>query len=95
MANRIKSDGPTKRIKAHVESLGATAFYIKGRSGSGCGGEPDLCVGFNGRNHLWEVKADKGKLSDKQKLFHSNWRGMNIAIVRNEVDADIALGLVP
>lgn len=95
MANRFKSDAPTKRIKQALEEAGASVEYFKARTGRGNGGRPDLLVGFNGVNFLFEVKTDKGSLSDDQKLYHSKWRGRRIDVVRNEVEALIAIGLVP
>lgn len=95
MANRIKSDGPTKRIKAHLESIGATVEYFKARAARGNEGRPDLIVGFRGVTYLLEVKDEKGKLSSEQILYHAKWRGKPIDVVRNEVEAEIAIGLVP
>lgn len=94
MANRFKSDGPTKRIKKRLESIGATVEYIKARAGRGNGGRPDLLIGYNGTNFLQEVKAEKGSLSDEQILYHSKWRGKRIDVVRNEEEALAAIGYV-
>lgn len=92
MANRIKSDGPTKRIKAHLESIGATVEYFKARAGRGNEGRPDLVVGFRGVTYLLEVKADGGKLFDEQILYHAKWRGRPIDVVRNEVQVEFVIG---
>ncbi len=89
-----KSDGPTKRIVAALKEVGASVEYIRSRAGRGKSGLPDLLVGIFGRNFLLEVKDEKGKLSDEQKLFHSNWRGRSISVVRNETEALIEIGLV-
>lgn len=94
LAKRIKSDAPTKAIVAALREVGASVAYIVSRPGSGCSGLPDLLVGFLGRNFLLEVKDEKGRLSEDQKLFHATWHGMKVAVVRNETEALIAIGLV-
>ena len=90
-----KSDGPTKAIVAALKEVGASVEYIRSRAGRGKSGLPDLLVGFLGRNFLLEVKAEKGDLSPEQILFHEKWRGMKVSVVRNELEALIAIGLVP
>ncbi len=92
MANRFKSDAPTKLIKLRLESVGASVEYFKARAGRGNGGRPDLLVGFRGITYLLEIKAEKGKLSDEQILYHSKWHGRSIAVVRNETEALNAIG---
>lgn len=91
----MKSDAPTKRIVAALREVGASVAYILSRPGRGQAGLPDLLVGFGGRNYLLEVKAEKGQLSSEQILFHEEWRGRRIDVVKNEADALIAIGLVP
>jgi hypothetical protein len=92
MANRFKSDGPTKRIKATLERHGASVEYFKARTGRGNGGRADLLVGAYGVNYLLEVKSDEGSLSEEQVLFHANWQGLKPIVVRNETEALIACG---
>lgn len=94
MANRFKSDGPTKRIKAKLESVGASVEYFKARAGRGNGGRPDLLIGYLGTNFLQEVKDEKGSLSDEQILYHGKWRGRKIDVVRNEAESLAAIGYV-
>lgn len=95
MANRIKSDGPTKAIVAALKSEGASVEYIRQRRGKGQKGLPDLLVGFNGKNFLLEVKAKTGILSDEQKKWHLNWTGAQVHVVSDELEALIAIGLTP
>jgi hypothetical protein len=95
LANRIKSDGPTKKIVKALREVGASVEYFKARTGRGNRGRPDLLVGFNGRNFLLEVKdPGSGRLSEDQVLFHSNWQGAKIEVVTSETEALIAIGLV-
>lgn len=58
-----------------VEALG----YIPGMTvvdlGDVGGGCPDLLVGYNGRNWLFEVKTEKGRLNGAQVEFMRNWTG--------------------
>lgn len=96
MLRKFKSDKPARKIKAALEEVGATVFYIRGvpKRGKKNGGEPDLCVGFLGVTFLLEVKDTNGKISEEQIRFHSEWRGRKISVVRNETEALIAIGLV-
>ena len=91
MANRFKSDGPTKRIVAKLRSIGVSVEYFKARTGSGNRGRPDLLVGYFGVNYLLEVKAEKGELSEEQVLFAANWQGMKPITVRTETEALFAI----
>jgi hypothetical protein len=94
MANRIKSDAPTKKIVQALREAGASVEYFKARTGRGNKGRPDLLVGIFGRNYLLEVKDPRsGKLSEEQVLFHANWQGAKIQVVTSEADALIAIGL--
>jgi len=56
----------------------------------------DLIVGFEGRNHMLEVKNPEGKntLGDEQVEFIDAWPGAPIHIVRNADEALIAIGIV-
>jgi hypothetical protein len=95
MANRFKSDGPTKEIKAGLEKHGASVEYFKARTGRGNGGRPDLLVGAYGTNFLLEVKSDSGELSEEQVLFAANWQGLKPITVRTLEEALIAVGIEP
>jgi len=71
-----------KVVGASVQSLAA--------SGSGC---PDLLVGHRRRNYLIEVKGRLGKLTPDQVVWHREWQGMTVAIVRSPEEALEVLGL--
>jgi hypothetical protein len=38
-------------------------------------GLPDLLIGDQGVNWLWELKSETGKLTPKQAIWHARWRG--------------------
>jgi hypothetical protein len=64
---------------------------------SGTGdGFPDLVVGWNGYNFLFEVKdpekpASKRSLTDAQKEFHGSWQGQaSVVHSAAEICAEIA-----
>ena len=80
---------------AALREVGASVEYIKQRRGKGIGGLPDLLVGFLGRNYLLEVKDARGELSEKQVIFAANWQGRKPETVKTELEALIAIGLVP
>ena len=40
--------------------------------GSGC---PDIVVGHNGTNYLFEIKSRGGKLTQGEAIFFEVWRG--------------------
>ncbi len=94
MANRFKSDGPTKKIVAALREVGASVEYFKARTGRGNEGRPDLLIGWLGRNYLLEVKKPGEELRESQVLFHANWQGRKIEVVTSETEALIAIGLV-
>jgi len=81
-----KIDANQPRIVLYLRARGATV-QILSAVGKGC---PDLLVGWQGRNHLLEAKAPKGKLTPDQVLWHAQWQG-SVAIVRNEADCELLL----
>jgi len=40
--------------------------------GKGC---PDILVGYHGKNYLLEIKYQGGKLNEREKEWHADWRG--------------------
>ena len=80
-----------------VESLRLSLPEATGFDASGAGrGFPDLVVGFNGCNYLYEVKngekaASARKLTNAQVGFHGAWQG-HAAVVcsAEEILADLA-----
>ena len=57
-------------------------------------GVPDLLVGIAGRTYLIEVKGPTGTLTPDQVRWHGEWRGAAPLIVRDEVQALWAVGLL-
>lgn len=57
-------------------------------------GVPDLLVGIGGKTFLVEVKNEKGTLTPDQIRWHSEWRGAKPLVVRDEVQALWAVGLI-
>ena len=50
------------------------------------GGVPDLLVGYRGVNLLFEVKSERGVLTEDQKLWHGSWLGQK-KVVRTPEEA--------
>jgi len=51
-------------------------------------GFPDLVVGLLGTvNLLWEIKTEQGELNEREKRFHTGWRGQ-IKVVRSAEEAE-------
>jgi Holliday junction resolvase len=57
-------------------------------------GVPDLLVGIGGKTFLIEVKNEKGTLTPDQIRWHGEWRGAKPVVVRTEVQALWAVGLL-
>lgn len=38
-------------------------------------GAPDICVGYAGRNYLWELKMPGKKLNPNEVKWHESWQG--------------------
>jgi hypothetical protein len=66
-----------------LRQVGATVILLH-EAGEGI---PDLLIGFMGDTYLMEVKSKTGKLNERQKLWHSDWRGHPVSIVRSIDDA--------
>jgi Holliday junction resolvase len=49
-------------------------------------GMPDLLVGYMGMNWIFEVKTDKGKLTEDQEDFFYSWNGQ-ATVVRSGQEA--------
>lgn len=47
----------------------------------------DILVGIEGVNVLVEIKSGKNGLTADEKLFHKEWTGAEIFIIRNEKEA--------
>ena len=69
-----KRDANEGEIVKALRAIGATVFMHSGKD------EPDLVVGFRGKNYLLEVKTDQGKLTKGQLEWHDNWKGQCCAV---------------
>lgn len=93
IAARIDANQPEiidalRKAGASVVSLSAVGM-----------GVPDLLVGYQGRNHLLEVKdgskpPSAQKLTPFQESWLDNWRG-NAAVVNSVEAAFAAIGIIP
>lgn len=57
-----------------VSALRQCGFSVQSLASIG-NGVPDLLVGRNGRNHLFEVKVRGAKLTEDEEKFQQRWRG--------------------
>ena len=78
-----------KRVDANQSEI-VTALRQAGCSvqdlhevGHGCG---DILVGRNGINYVLEIKAPGGKLNEREREWHSTWRGQ-VAVVHSAEEA--------
>lgn len=76
MRKYAKIDDNQKQI---VETLRRLGFSVQSIAAIG-NGAPDLLVGYEGKNYLFEVKdgnkpPSKQQLSEDEKKWHSLWRG--------------------
>ena len=70
-----------------VDALKAAGYPVLDLSylGRGC---PDIIVADrNMRLHLIEIKTAKGKLNERQKRWHDEWRGPRPFVVRSVEEA--------
>jgi len=70
-----RADNNQKQIVTMLRQVGADVIILS-QVGQGC---PDLLVGWQGKNYLIEVKNPdtnkRGKLTKKQTILHSKFRG--------------------
>jgi hypothetical protein len=85
---------PRKRIDANqpllVKSLRDLGASVQSLADLGKG-VPDLLIGFQGRNYLFEVKdwkqpPSKRRLTPDEKTWHELWRG-NVYVIETLTDA--------
>jgi hypothetical protein len=89
-------------VKARLQWHGLTVFAVPNggtrnllearrmRAEGVTAGVPDLCVlGDDGKTGWIEVKAERGRVSERQAEFHATMRrrGHNIAVVRDQDEA--------
>lgn len=76
--------------EAIVQALRAVGCSVQSLAAVG-GGCVDLLVGYRGRNHLLEVKAEGGSMTADQRVWHAGWAG-DARIVLTIDDALLAVG---
>ena len=97
MARRAaKVDANQKIIVKALRDAGATVQHLHA-VGAGC---PDLLVGHRGLSHLVEVKDGKKppsarKLTPDQVVWHRDWRGSPVHVVKSVTEALAVLGIEP
>jgi hypothetical protein len=69
MPKRI--DGNQVEIVQALRDIGATVQSLAS-IGKGC---PDLLVGYQGKNYLFEIKSENGKLTKDEAVWTSKWDG--------------------
>lgn len=69
-------------IVNQLQKFGATVADLAAVGG----GIPDILVGWNGRNYLFEIKTDDGSLNSKQVAFANGWQGQ-VTTIRSTADA--------
>jgi hypothetical protein len=84
MRRAARTDANHTEIVAALRSMGVVVQSLAA-VGDGC---PDLLAGFRGRTVLLEVKdggksASRRVLTPDQEIWHRDWRGGPLAIVRD------------
>jgi hypothetical protein len=81
MRRAAKRDKNEMAIVDTFRRLGWSVEFLSGR------GVPDLLIGKGSTLLLIEVKGEKGKLTEDQVEWHSDWNGPKPRIVRSIDDA--------
>jgi putative FmdB family regulatory protein len=79
MYRKARRDSNESHLVAYLRRCGATVVFIDES------GVPDLLLGFQGINLLFEVKSEEGTLTKPQTDFFKMWQGQK-AIVRTVRD---------
>ena len=74
-----------KRTDANQQDI-LNALHQAGMSAIFIGQPVDILASYAGKNYLFEVKTEKGKLNKKQREFFDTWRGQ-VTVVRNAQQA--------
>lgn len=91
-----RTDANQSAVVSALRTIGATVTILSD-VGQGC---PDLLVGSQGINFLFEVKdgnkpPSERQLTGKERTWHEMWRGQ-VSIVDSPVDAvETLLSLIP
>ena len=72
-----KVDSNQSAVVKTLRSVPGVSVLLLHQVGGGC---PDLCVGYQGRNYLFELKnpsqvPSKQQLTEAEKEFAASWRG--------------------
>lgn len=85
-----KVDANQKEIVQGLRMLGASVLSLAD-IGKGC---PDLLVGFRYETYLFEVKAEKGKLTNDERDWISEWRGDTVFVIHSLREAMERIGAI-
>ena len=75
-----RADANQAAIVLALRKLGYSVQHLH-TVGGGC---PDIVVGHDGHNYLFEIKTRGGKLTQDESIFHEVWRGQVNVIYRVE-----------
>jgi hemin uptake protein HemP len=75
-----RADANQAAIVLALRKLGYSVQHLH-TVGGGC---PDIVVGHEGKNYLFEIKTRGGKLTQDESIFHEVWRGQVNVIYRVE-----------
>lgn len=78
-----RQDSNARQVVEMFRALGCSVEHVVPRRA----GVPDLLVGHQGRTHLVEVKAPKGKVRPTQHDWAQAWRGERPWVVRSIEEA--------
>lgn len=89
-----KVDKNQKEVVKALRKAGASVQHLHA-VGAGC---PDILVGYQGANHLVEIKDGKKppsarKLTPDQVEWHDEWRG-SVHVVKSVTEALAVIGVV-
>jgi hypothetical protein len=85
-----KPDGNQEVIVEALRLAGASVEIIS-KVGFRC---PDLLVGYRRRTFLLEVKSETGELTDGQREWHCDWKGLPVDVVETPREALAAIGAI-
>lgn len=93
MRRAARVDRNQQEIVAHLRKHGATVQPLH-TVGKGC---PDILVGWQGKNLLFEIKdhlksPSQRKLTPDEESWHASWSG-DVAVVTCCADVDLLLGI--
>lgn len=82
MRRAAKRDASEKLIVAALRQHGWSVEFLSLPDG------PDLLIGKGGETHLVEVKTGKKPLRKGQVLWHCQWRGASVVVLRTAADVE-------